>query len=151
LRRSEHNVELPVVEAYLFGSDAADAIDNNQCLWADLVDELAKCLDLAEHTGAGVYMCDGQDLVLLLLQRSLDLVQLGAFANRGLELRRLHTICLEAVGERICKVPSVQHEHFVAGLGKVCGNLVPPQCTGTGNNEGLGGGVGGLEELAQVG
>lgn len=52
-------------------------------------------------------MGDSQDLVLILLQRRFDLVELWSFANGRLELCGLDAICLETVGKRVGKVASV--------------------------------------------
>lgn len=52
-------------------------------------------------------MGNSEDLVLLLLQRRFDLVELWPVANGRLELCGLDTICLEAVGKRVGKVASV--------------------------------------------
>ncbi len=46
-------------------------------------------------------MCDGDHLVLLLLQCLLDLVELRALANGRLQLCCLDAVCLEAVGENL--------------------------------------------------
>jgi hypothetical protein len=95
-------------------------------------------------------VCDSQHLVLLLLQRLLDLIELRSVANWRLELCRLDAICLEAVRERVGEVTSVQNEDLIAGLYQVCCNLIPSECTRARNNDGLRGGVGGEEQLAQV-
>jgi hypothetical protein len=114
------------------------------------MNELAQRLDLAQHTSRGVDVCDCQHLVFLLLQRLLDLIELGSVANWRLQLCRLDAICLEAVRERVGKVARVQNEHLIAGLYQVCRNLVPSECARAGNDNGLRGGIGGEEELAQV-
>jgi hypothetical protein len=115
------------------------------------VHELTECLDLAQHTRARIHVRNSQELVLLLSQRSLDLIQLWTVADWSFELRSLNTVCFEAVGKRVGKISSVQDQHFLARFSKVRGNLVPAQCARAGDDQGLGGGVGRLEELAQVG
>lgn len=44
-------------------------------------------------------MGDGDHLVVLLLERLLDLVELRSVADRSLQLCRPDAICLETVGE----------------------------------------------------
>ena len=115
------------------------------------MDELGQGLDLTEDTGGGVDVGDGDELVLLLFQGLLDGVELWAVANWRLELCHLAAVGLEAVGKAVGKVAGVQHQHVVAWLGQVGGDLVPAQGTATVDDEGLRGGVGGLEELAEHG
>lgn len=95
-------------------------------------------------------MCDSEHLVLLLFERLLDFIKLRSVANWRLQLCRLDAICLEAVGKGVCEVTSMEDEYLVAGLNQVGGDLVPSQCTGAGDDKGLRGRIGGLEELAQV-
>lgn len=151
LRGSEHNVKLPVVEPDLLAADTAHAVHDDEGLGADAVDELRERLDLAEHTGGGVHVGDGKDLVLLLLERGLDLVQLRAVADGRLQLCGLHAVGLQAVGERVGEVAGVQDEGLIAGLAQVGSNLVPAQGAGAGDDEGLRRWVRRLEELTQVG
>jgi hypothetical protein len=82
-------------------------------------------------------VCDGNHLVLLVLERLLDFVELRPVADGRLELCHLDAVCLEAVGERVGKVASVQDKHFVAGLDQVCGDLVPTEGAGAGDDNGL--------------
>ena len=150
LRGSENDVEFPLVKLDLLAADTADTVHNDQSLWADPVHKLAESLELAQHTGRGIHVGDSQKLVLLLLERLLDFVELWSLTNGGLELGGLHAVRLQAVGERVGKVSSVQDESLVARLGKVRGDLVPAKGSGTGNDKGLRGGIGGLEELPQA-
>lgn len=113
--------------------------------------KLAESLELAQDSRAGIDVGDGQDFVLLLLQCLLDFVKLWPITDGCLELCRLDAVRLEAVGERVAKVPSVQDKGFVTGLSEVRSDLVPAKGARTGENERLRGGVGGLKELAQVG
>ena len=114
------------------------------------MDQLAQCLDFAEDTRRRVDMSDGNDLVGLLLERLLNLVELWAVANRGLELGGLDAIRLEAVGEGVGKVARVQDKDVVAGLDQVGSDLVPSEGAGAGDDKGLGGGIGSLKQAAQV-
>ena len=95
-------------------------------------------------------MCDCDDLVLLLLEGLLNLVKLWSVANRCLQLCNLGTVCFEAVGERVGEVSSVKYEDLITRLSQVGGDLVPSECAGAGDDEGLRSRVGGLEELAEV-
>jgi hypothetical protein len=95
-------------------------------------------------------VCDCENLVLLLLQGLLDLVKLGSVANGCLELCDLDAVCLEAVGERIGEVASVEDENLISRLSQVGSDLVPSECTRARDDEGLRGRVGGLEEFAEV-
>ena len=93
--------------------------------------------------------CD--EFVLFLFERFLDLVELRTVADRCFELRRFDAVRFEAIRKAVGEVAGVQDEDFVSGLREVGGDLVPAQCSRARNDEGLGGGVGGLEELAQHG
>lgn len=95
-------------------------------------------------------MRDCEDLVLLLLERLLDLIKLGSVANRCLQLCDLDAVCLEAVRERVGEVASVENKNLIARLSQVGGDLVPSKCTRSRDNERLRGRVRGLEEPAQV-
>lgn len=95
-------------------------------------------------------MCNCDDLVLLLLEGLLNLVKLWSVTNRCLQLCDLGTVRLEAVGERIGEVTSVKDEDLIASLSQIGGDLIPSECAGAGDDKGLRGRVGGLEELAQV-
>ena len=91
----------------LFGANTADPIDNDKSLWADLVDHIGDLLDLAQHTGRGIHMRDGDQLVFLVLQRLFYLWKLGPVSNGRFQLCSLDTVCLEAVRERVGEVSSV--------------------------------------------
>jgi len=151
LRGSNDTVDSPLVELDLLAANTADTIDNDQRFGADLVDKLAKSLDLTENTSRCVDVGDGQELVLLLLEGLLDLVQLRAVANGCLELSGLDTICLETIGEAVGKVSSVEDEDIVSRLGQVGSNLIPSEGTRARDDEGLRGGVLGLEQLTKHG
>jgi hypothetical protein len=150
LRGCKDRVELPVVKADLLGANTADTVHNEQSVRADAVHEIAQCLELAEYAGRGIHVCDGNHLVLLVLERLLDLVELRPVTNWRLELCHLDAVRLEAVGEGIRKVAGVQDEDLIAGLDQVGGDLIPSEGAGAGDDNGLRGRVGGLEELAQV-
>jgi hypothetical protein len=114
------------------------------------VHQLAQSLDLAQHTSRRVDVRDGDHLVLPLLERLLHLVELRPVADLRLELCDLDAVCLETVGERVGKVARVQDEHLLARLDQVGRDLVPAKRAGARDDKGLRGGVGGLEELAQI-
>ena len=113
--------------------------------------ELRERLELAEYARRRVDVCDGDDLVALLLERLFDLVELRALANGRLQLRRLDAVRLEAVGKGIGEVARVQDKGFVAGLDEIGSDLVPTEGAGARNDKGLRGGVCGLEQFAQIG
>lgn len=113
--------------------------------------QLAEGFDLGEHAGARVGVCDGEDLVVLLLEGLLDLVQLGSVANGSLELCCLDAVCLEAVREAVREVASVQDENIIVLLGQVGSNLIPAESSRAVDHKGLAVGVGGLEELTEHG
>jgi hypothetical protein len=148
LRSGEDDIELPVVEANLLTADTAHAVDDEECVGAHLLHKLAQCFELTEHAGRGIDVCNRDDLVALLLQRLLNLVELRSVADGSLELSDLGAVCLKAVGERVGKVACVQDEDLITRLGQVRGDLVPAECAGAGDDKGLSGGVGCLEELA---
>ncbi|KAH0389061.1 PLP-dependent transferase, partial [Aureobasidium melanogenum] len=151
LRGSNDTINSPVVKLNLLTADTADTIDNDHCVGADLVDELAEGLDLTENAGRGVDMGDGDELVFLLLQGLLDLVQLGSLSNGSLELGSLDAVCLETIGEAVGKVASVQDQDIITRLSKVGSNLIPSKSTRTGDDKGLRCGILGLEKLAEHG
>lgn len=147
LRGREHDIQLPVVEANLLRSDTAHAINHDQRLRADLVHELAQCLDLAQHTRRRVDVCDSNDLVLLLLERLLHGIELWSVADRSLQLRGLRTVGLQGVSEGVGKVARVEDQRFLAWLDQVRGHLIPAEGAGARHDEWLRGWVCSLEEL----
>ena len=147
----KHDIEAPVVEADFFATDATDAVDYYQGFGADSVDEVRQGANLAKNAGAGVHMCDGEEFIFLLFEGSLHLGELGAVANRRFQLGGSDAVGLEAVGEGVGKVAGVQDEDVFVALGKVGSNEVPAEGAAAGDDEGLRGGVGGEEELAEHG
>ena len=145
---SQNDIKLPVIKLDLLATDTTHSIDYDQSVRADPVHKLTQRLDLAKHAGAGVDVCDGQDLVLLLFEGLLHLVELWSVADGCLQLCGFRAVRFEAVGERVGKIASVQNENLVTGLGQIRGDLIPTECAGAREDEGLRGGVGGLEELA---
>lgn len=113
------------------------------------MDKFADVLNLAENTSRGVDVGDGDGLVLLLLQCLLDLIELWAVANGGLELSGLDTVRLETVCEAVGKVTGVEDEDIIARLDQVGGDLVPAEGAGSRDDKRLGGGIFGLEELPE--
>jgi hypothetical protein len=95
-------------------------------------------------------MCDSNHLVLLILQRLLDLIKLRPVADWCLELCCLDSVCLEAVCKRVGKVASVENKHLITRLNQVGRDLIPAERAGAGDDNGLRCRVGSLEELAQV-
>lgn len=96
-------------------------------------------------------MRDSDELVLLLLKRLLDLIELWTVANWGLQLRGLDAVGLKAVGEAVSEVAGVKDKDLIAGLGEVGCHLVPAEGAAAGDDKGLRGRIGGLEELAEHG
>lgn len=125
LRARQDSIELPLVKAEILSSNTAHAIDDEERLRADALDELRQALKVGKHTRRGIHVRDRHELILLLLERLLDLRQLRAAADRGLDLRDVRAVGLEAVGEGVGEVPGVQHQGVVAGFGEVGGYEVP--------------------------
>lgn len=125
LRAGQDDVELPVVEEDFLGADTADAIDDEEGLRGDALNELRQALEVAEDTSRGIHVRDGDELVFLLLERLLDLWELWTAADGRLELCHVRAVGLEAVGKGVGEVPGVQDEGVVAGLGEVGGYEVP--------------------------
>jgi hypothetical protein len=127
LRAGEDGVEFPLVEEDFLAPDAADAIDDQEGFRGDALDQLGQALQVAEHARRGIHVRDGHELVLLLLQRLLDLGQLGTAPDGRFELRNVRAVGLEAVGEGAAEVAGVKDESVVAGLGEVGGDEVPAE------------------------
>ena len=104
----DYNVDIPVIEPNLFAAYAADAINDDKSVRADSSDKFRESFDLGEHARAGIRVCDGDHLVLLLLQCLLHLIQLRSIANGSFELCRFHAVCFKAVREAISEVASMQ-------------------------------------------
>lgn len=142
-------IQLPPVKVNLFARHAADTVDEDEGVGGDLVDKGREVLELAENTGRGIDVGDGDGLVLLLRQRLFDLGELGLGAGRRPELGHVGAVDPEAVGEAIAKVPGGEHQHILAGLDQVGGHNIPAEGSRARNDEGLRGRVGGLEQLPE--
>lgn len=93
-------------------------------------------------------MCEGDELVRLLLQGCLDFLERGAITDGRLEVRHVGTVCLETLAEGVAEVAGVEDEGVLATLDQVGRDKIPPECAASGDDEWLRGGAGGLEELA---
>lgn len=91
--------------------------------------------------------CD--NLVGLLLESLLDLLQGWALADGSLQVGDVGSVGLEALTEGVAEVAGVQNEGVLATLDQVGGDKIPAESTTAGNEEGLRGGRGRLEELAE--
>lgn len=147
----DNSIKLPVIEENLLRADGADTINNEECLWRDALDQLTESLELREDTSGCVDVGDGNDLVLLLLERLLNLWQLWAGANWCLELGDICAVDAEAVCKGVTKVTSVKDEGVVSWLAEVGGDKIPAEGSRAGDNEWLRVFCGGLEEFAEHG
>lgn len=93
-------------------------------------------------------MCEGDDLVRLLLESLLHFLERRAIADGCLKVGDVSTICLEALAEGVAEVSGVKNEGVLPALDQVGGDKIPAQCAASGDDEGLRGGVGRLEDLA---
>lgn len=148
LAGGKHDVEVPRIKGKLLGADAADAIDDDQRIWADAAGQGSDRLDICEDAGGGVDVGDGKEFVGFCSQGFLNLVEGGLFANGCLELGDFSTVGFKAVGKGIAKVAGVQDEGFFFALDQVRGYKVPAQCATAGDEERLGGWGCSLEEAA---
>lgn len=151
LRSANNHIEVPLVEGDLFGSHTADTVDNDEGVRADAADELGHALDVVQDTGGGVDVRNGQQFDGIVLEEGLDLVEGGALPERGGIFQHLGSIGGQALSERIAEVTSIQDEGMLVTLNQVGSDQIPTEGTGTGDEERLGGGVGGLEDLAKEG
>lgn len=151
LAGGQDDVEIPLVEGDLLAAYAADAVDDDEGLGADAADELSHAFDVAEDTGGGVDVGDGEELVGLGLEGLLDLLEGGAVSDGGLELGGIGAVGLQASGEGVGEVAGVQDESVLVLFDQVGGHHVPAQGATAGHDEGLRGGVGGLEKFADEG
>lgn len=149
LAGGDHSIQIPAIKIDLLAGNTADAVDDDERVGRDLADQGRQVLQLAQHAGGGVDVGDGDGLVALLGQRLLDLGQLGPGAHGRLELGHVGAVHAQAVGKAVAEVAGPEHEDVLAGLDQVGSHEIPAQRARAGDDEGLGGGVGGLEELAQ--
>ena len=147
----ENNINVPGVKGDLLGANTADTVHDDKGVGADTTDNLRHALDVAEDTGGGVDVSDGDKLVGLLLQGLLDLLKRRTVPDGSLDLGGLRTVGLNAGSKRVRKVTRVQHQRFLVLLDQVRSHHVPTEGTTACNDEGLRGGVGGLEKLADEG
>lgn len=147
----DNSVKLPVIEENLLRANGADTINYQKSLWRDALDQLAESLELREDTGGCVDVGDGNDLVLLLLERLLNLWELWAGANWCLELGDVCAVDAEAVCEGVAEITSVKDEDVVSWLGEVGGDKIPAEGSRARDDEWLGVFRGGLEEFAEHG
>jgi len=145
---SHDGIEIPLVEGNLLGTDTADTVDDDEGIGADAAGDLGDTLDVVQDTGGSIDVGDCDDLIGLGLEGLLDFVEGGAVANGGAEVVDVSAIGLQAGTEGVTEVAGVQDESILTTLDQVGGDEVPSEGTATGDNEGLGGGVGGLEQLA---
>lgn len=94
----DDNVKAPVVEADLLRGDRAHGVEGNERVGRVLLDELGVVGRGSEDTGRGVDVGDGDELDLLALERSHEvLVRHNTADGRG-DLGHLGTVGLEASG-----------------------------------------------------
>lgn len=148
LRSCDDSIEVPLVEGDLLRAHAAHAVHDHEGVGANAAHQLGHALDVREHAGRCVDVCEGDELVRLLLQGLLHLLERGAIADGSLQVRHVGTVCLKALAEGVAEVAGVEDEGVLAALNQVGGDEIPAQCAASGDDEGLRGGVGGLEELA---
>lgn len=145
---SDDGIEIPLVEVDFLGTDTADTIDNDESVGADATGDLGNTLDIVQDTGGGIDVGDCDDLVGLGLEGLLDFIEGGAVADGGAEVVDVGAVGLQTGTEGVTEVTGVKDESILTALDQVGGDEIPSEGTATGDNEGLGGGVGGLEELA---
>ena len=149
LRGRQDDVNVPGVKRDFLATNGAHAVDDDEGVRADAADNFSHGLDVAENTGRRVDVCDSDDLVVLLLQSLLDVCGGRPLADGSLQLCGSHTVSLKAGGEGVAKVAGVQDESIVTAFDEIGGDEVPSERAGAGEDEGLGGRVCGLEELAE--
>lgn len=151
LASGENDVNVPGVEGDLLRANAADTVHDDKGVGADTTDNLSHALDVAEDTGGSIDVGDCDDLVGLLLEGLLDLLKRRTVPDGSLELGGLGAVGLEAGSKRVGKVTGVQDQRFFIPFDQVRSHHVPTEGTTACNDEGLRGGVGGLEKLADEG
>ena len=145
---SDDGIEIPLVEGDLLRAHGADTINDHEGLGADAADQLGHTLDVGEDTSGGVDVGQCDELVGLLLQGLLDLLEGGTLADGGGEVGDVGAVGFEALAEGIAEVASVEDESILTPLDQVGGDKVPSEGSAAGDDEGLSGRGGGLEELA---
>lgn len=151
LAGGEDDIQTPFVKGDFLASNTAHAVDDDEGVGAHTVNEFGHGLDVAENTGGGVNMCDGDDLVVCEFQSLLNVLERRALANWSLQLCSFSTVGFKTGGKGVGEVSAMKDEGFLAGLDEVGGNEIPAEGAGTCENERLGGGRGALEELANQG
>ena len=74
----------------------------------------------------------------------------SATADRTDKLGDTRAIQAQTVGEVVAEVTSTENKSVLLGLDEVGGDEIPTKGAGTGDDERLGGGVSGLEQLANL-
>lgn len=151
LTGSQDHIQVPLVKGNLLASDTANPINNHQGVGANPANNFRDALDVAQHAGGGINVGNSDYLVGLFLQCLLDLLKGRTVANRCLELCRVSAVCLQAGSKGIGKVSGVQDERIFALLDQVRSHNIPAECATAGDDEGLCGGLGGLEEFPNQG
>lgn len=138
-------IQTPVVKSNLLAGNTADAVGDDQGFWRHALDQVGQGFELKQDASGSVDVSCGDELVLLLLERLLDLVELRSTAHGPSDGGDLGAVGGEAIRECITKVAAAQNENVLAWFHQVDGNNVPTQSAGTVDDEGLRSWVGGLE------
>lgn len=144
-------VQTPLVKGELLAGDAAHAVGNDERLGRDLLDRLDEALEVKQDAGRGVDVGGGDKLELLVRQRLFNVGGRGDAADGAVELGHLGAVLGQAVGEAVAKVAGAEDEDVLAGLDEVGGDEVPAEGAGAVDDEGLGVGVGGADDLTEEG
>ena len=86
LTSGDDTIQTPGVEGNLFGGDRADTIANDQSIGRDALDRLGEFLEREQDSGRGIDMRGSNELILLLLERLLDVGSGGNAADWAGEL-----------------------------------------------------------------
>ena len=143
----QDDVQVHGVEGDILAGDAADAVDGDEGLRGDAADELGDGLGVVEHAGRGVGVGEGDELVGLRLEGLLNLGEGRRLADGDLDRGDIGAVGLQAGAVGVAEVARDQDEGVVALLDQVGRDHLPAERAAAADDEGLGGGVGGLEEL----
>lgn len=149
LASSDETVQAPFVKGELLGGDGAHAVANDESLGGHALDNLSQALEIKQHTGRGVDVCGGNDLVLLLGQGLFNFVKGRTAADGTGELGHVGAVLLKAVCKTVTKVASCQNKGIFASLDQIGGDEIPAKRAGAVDDVGLGVGVGGFDDLAE--
>lgn len=125
LAGSHNDIEVPLVKSDLFAADTAHTVHDDKSLWAHAAHELRHTLDVAEDTGRGVDVGEGEELVGLLLESLFDLLERGTVPDGCLDLGGVGAVGLQASSERVGKVTGVEDERILTLLDQVGGHHIP--------------------------